>query len=77
MTGAHADAWVGALVVAGALTLGGIMGHRWAELDRPPECHEDEVRAVQHDPDPAHGLTWACENAEDYVARWLRKETQR
>lgn len=31
-------------------------------------CQEDEVVAPAIDPDPNHGLTWACINAEQYQA---------
>jgi hypothetical protein len=31
-------------------------------------CQEDEVVAPAIDPDPNHGLTWACVNAEQYQA---------
>lgn len=32
-------------------------------------CMEDEIYAVQIDTNPAHGLTWACENVEEFVAK--------
>lgn len=31
-------------------------------------CQEDEVVAPAIDHDPHHGLTWACVNAEQYIA---------
>ena len=33
-----------------------------------PPCMEDEVYAVQIDTNPSHGLTWACENIEEFKA---------
>ena len=35
----------------------------------PVTCEEDEVLAVQVDRDPAHGLTWRCENVEEFIER--------
>ncbi len=35
----------------------------------PVTCEEDEVLAVQLDRDPSHGLTWRCENIEEFIER--------
>lgn len=34
-----------------------------------PGCFEDEVLAVQVDTDPTHGLTWECENVDEFIER--------
>ena len=57
-----------ALGVSGLLLLGYAIGH----TSNTPRCMEDEVYAVQIDTNPAHGLTWACENVEEFNARQSR-----
>ena len=46
----------------------GIFAYNMGVHDGQPDCHEDEVYAVQHDPNPTHGLTWACVNVEEWDA---------
>lgn len=40
----------------------------YPKSDSRPRCQEDEILAVRVDHNPAHGLTWECVNAEQYVA---------
>lgn len=50
---------------------GFVIGHHNVDQVTPhiyePPCEEDEVMAVKIDHNPAHGLTWECVNAEQYV----------
>ena len=55
------------LVVAGTFAFGVWAGY--GKGQQHPPCLEDEVMAVQHDPDPSHGLTWACEGLDDLIER--------
>lgn len=60
-------------LVAGLVSIGFLAGLVAAPTwDGDPGCHEDEVYAVQIDTDPTHGLTWECENVEDYLERAAR-----
>ena len=59
---------VGAVVilnVVAAFSAGFATGYEYGQ--KHPGCMEDEVLAVQHDPSPSHGLTWACEGLDDLL----------
>lgn len=34
-------------------------------------CYEDQYARVMHDPDPNHGLTWECVDADDVHEQWF------
>ncbi len=48
-------------------------GGYWLGTTADPGCYEDEVLAVQIDTDPTHGLTWQCENVEEFIERTLAR----